>query len=217
MKNKVITVGIIFILVSLVLIFYTRNITNKKTLFNVEKAELVIPVDSTKNLKIPIREIPLLYDAWTDGMDLENEIDIGLMEFQYNRMQPEIIYSSDNTYYILINYNSGVKLCDYLLLKYSDSILESLYLTNGTFYDAKVSTINNRLAINFVKSEGADVNNNIAVSNNIVVVHTESMSMHSPIKNPYTYAVESYDWDENTFHITYIENGETKIMYIIYD
>ena len=217
LKNKIIVIGSILILLSLVLLIYARNTSNKKETFDVQNAELVIPVDSTKNLKIPIREIPLLYDAWTDGMDLENETDIGLLEFQYNRMQPEIIYTNDTTYYILINYNSGVKLCDYLLLKYSNSLLESLYLANGTFSDAKVSTTNNMIAINFVQSEGADVNNNIAIYNNIVVVHTDSMSMRSPIKNPYTYAVETYDWDENMLHIQYIENGVSKAMYLIID
>ena len=73
------------------------------------------------------------------------------------------------------------------------------------------------IAITFVQSEGADVNNNIAVYNNIVVVHTDSMSMRSPIKNPYTYAVETYDWDENMLHIQYIENGVSKAMYLIID
>lgn len=209
-KKKLSILGGTIILGIILVYSYMKTNDGKSNKFNIDKAKLEIQIDSNENITIPIKNIPFLYTELTQGMNLEDDTEIGLLKFQFDRIQPEVIYADGKDYYILINYNCGVKLCNYMLIKYNDTNLESIYLASGLFKDVKVSTDRDKLSINFIQTEGHEVFDNIVIVgiNDLEIIETPNLPKE------YTYVLDSYEWNENKLYINYMEKGSKEIKTI---
>lgn len=106
LKNKKIylIIGSILFFGSIFIFLILHSYNTKKDIFNIDKAKLEIPIDLKTSIKIQLKRIPLLYDELTDGMDLNDNTDIELLKFQFDKIDPKVIYFNKNDYYFIINY-----------------------------------------------------------------------------------------------------------------
>ena len=201
LKNKKIylIIGSILLFGSIFIFLILNSYNIKKDIFNLDKAKLEILIDFKTSIKIPLKKIPLLYDELTDGMDLNDNTDIELLKFQFDKIDPKVIYINKNDYYFIINYNCGVKLCNYMLVKYDGTTTESIYLNFGLLNDFKISTYEDKVLINFIQPEGADVYNGV-----VLVDINQMKRIDLPnLPKTYSYKVDSYNWDNNILIVRY--------------
>lgn len=187
------------ILIILLIIFFIikLNHDNKNVLESYR-----IEVDANPEpIKIPLKDLPLIYNSLIDGMNLNNKQNLSAVKFQLNRISPKIIYKNNsNIYYILLNYNCGEKLCDYVLIKYNNKKIEEyIYLTFGTYNSSKISKNGDNLAIDFNRQEGSNVFDNLMLIN----LKKLKLKQYSKIPQEYTYNIVSYDWLENVLNVKY--------------
>lgn len=198
---------LILTLIVIVLIVYgTYNKHNEKIFMNSYSIEVPL---SNRTIKIPIQKIPLLYNSLTEDIDLNDKTDSDLLKYQVSRIVPKIIYDNNDISYILLNYNCGEKLCDYILVKYSDSHdLTCEYLGFGLYADSKLSEDNKYIAINLEQHEDVEVYNNIKV---VDLLSMKNQNLSS-IPNEYEYQVISYKWINNSLSIKYKEKDSDEIV-----
>ncbi len=192
-----IIISSIILIILLIVFFITKiNDDNKNVL---ESYKIEVDTD-TKPLKIPLKDLPLIYNSLIDGIDLNNEQDFSTVKYQLNRISPKIIYKNSSLYYILLNYNCGEKLCDYVLIKYSNKkVKEYIYLTFGTYSSSKISNNGDSLAIDFNRQEGSNVCDNLM----LIDLKKLNLKQNSKIPQEYTYNIIFYDWSENVLNIKY--------------
>ncbi len=163
--------------------------SSKSGLTLLEDYLLEVETESGK-ISIPLKDIPILYDAMTSGYDLADPIDMDLVNFQLSRISPQVIFAEDDTSYILINYDCGAKLCDYVLVKYKNDNLQSLYINDGAFCESKISVDKRFIAFQFAWPEG-----NQAVYHTINLVDIETMELVTlQLPKEYDYTVISWEW-----------------------
>lgn len=172
---------------------------------------LVTVEKDSKTIRIPLKDIPGLYDELTSSIDLKSDSGISLMQFQLSRINPTVIYSSDGTDYILLNYNCGVKLCNYMLVKYNKEEISSLKVNFGLYAESKISPTNKLVALKFVQTKGNDV------YHDIILIDLENMKLVSlNLPDAYTYVVLSYEWVDDDLNIKYHYDNKNKVETINY-
>lgn len=136
-----------------------------------DREELMIPSDSG-TIAIPIEQIPALHTYLEEypshTSDRKTEID---------RIIVNPLPNPADTYAV-ISYGCGIKLCDHVLVRYSDNQTNSFPLPESSIFQEALFTMDNKyLAIKLGRNEGASV-----TRSSLVIINTVEFT-HATLQN----------------------------------
>lgn len=202
MKNKLMRVTLLIVMASLLLIFIynerspastSKSKSTETTISDENVEQLTISDENGESFSLFVKDIPLFQDYLDTQENRKNEIE---------RTQFTILDAAQGTKYVLLQYSCGNKLCDTLLIKVSDSNVESLALVNGIFQDYKISTDNGKALLRYGYNEGDLVVRHILIAIDLVqlkiIPHpsTEQAKAYMDTDSP-TWPILDYNWLDN--------------------
>lgn len=156
--------------------------------------EISKPVGSP--LSIPINQIPEFAAYLSQETDPASEL---------NRTMYDILNISDQEQYVLLKYSCGNKQCSTILIKVTDSSIESLPLATGIFQDFKLSSNRTDILMRYGFNEGSLTRHIVIPVNltNMALIPFVSSEQADIYSIEPTFPIVDYNWiHDSTFQIS---------------
>lgn len=181
-------VGAITVVFTLIKYQENPNAAPNSTETHMSTNVIKIQYNNGKTFDLSIDDIPV-YKAYVDSQDdIMTEIE---------RTRYELIKTSTDAQFILLQYSCGNKHCSTLLIKVSDSEITSIALADGIFQDYKTSPKKDKLLIRYGFNEGGAVVRHLLIGIDLLemkVIPFESTVLADAYMYIPTWPIVDYLW-----------------------